>query len=259
MGPSNPSRTRVLPSWMKKVKSSKSTNVPGSSSTSLFPDSNETKELASTSRENLTHAGQVDRIFQKSTFVPRNTVLFVMSERELLETAKLILEEDEHSPSPVRQAENIEDITNEDDKDVMNENEQQYFANSPTTHVRLKSAKTKVNNFENSNNKTSNNCDHVNHNLKHHLKRRCDESDEKKTDDNKMDYEDAMDVEPSSFISTHTINGQFTSELFSLPNKNNKDSLPNQNMGTITSPSNLTPIPKKRLKPNFSILDEIFF
>ena len=66
MSPSNPSRKRVLPSWMKDVKSTKPASEADSSNISVLFGSNNEKKIPSTSGENPANPEEVDRVSHKS-------------------------------------------------------------------------------------------------------------------------------------------------------------------------------------------------
>lgn len=259
MSPSNPSRKRVLPSWMKNVKSVKSPSAIYSANINCFVDSNNEKKTLSASGENPTNVEEADRISHKSMFVPRNTVLFVMSELELLETARLVLEEDEHSLSPLQQAAN-------DNSDNAEQQQQQQQREEHRTNLRdmsnsLDNARNGLKNQTNLNTEMTNCWDSLHPKQKCTSKRKLDESPnaEDSTD------EDAMDVEPSPMIGTNLPALSISGSL-SVPDNNHKDSiihLPNPKIDPMSSnriqSSNKMPTQKKQFKPNLSVLDEIFF
>lgn len=254
MSPSNPSRKRVLPSWMKNVKSVKSPSEIYSAN--CFLDSNNEKKTLSVSGEKPTNVEEADRISHKSMFVPRNTVLYVMSELELLETARLVLEEDEHSLSPLQQAEN-DNSDNAEQQQVREE----HLTNLSDMSNSLNNARNGLKNQNNLNTEMTNCWGSLHPKQKCTSKRKLDESPnaEDSTD------EDAMDVEPSPMIGTDLPAPSISGSL-SVPDNNHKDSiihLSNPKIDPMSNnripSSNKMPTQKKQFKPNLSVLDEIFF
>ena len=116
-------------------------------------------------------------------------------------------------------------------------------------------------------NETETSQNSLHYKLKQTSKRRLDDSPHA---DDSPD-EDAMDVEPSPAVIADPTAGQSSSGLFSVVDTYNKDfrihlSTPkmdtminNKTPSSSLSSSSIIPTQKKRLKPNLSVLDEIFF